>query len=211
MRARKRRISAEPNVSTSLSSASSPWDKLTVVELKAHLRDHNLAVSGLKEDLIQRLKNHEVVVDERLLQSVKKNKKSAPKKTSVPKKKKSVPKKKPAPKKKSESAPKFSIIRFTVTKPENGTLGLRFDNEKLLDNEKVPDECIDEQLKGLPQYRSRVTGFVPGSVFIMTPLTTGMILESVNGVKCNGYNTCDLFTNATGEIKIIAKRFNNIV
>ena len=49
-------------------------DKLTVVELKAHLKDQNLPVSGrLKTDLIQRLEENEVVVDERLLQSMKKN------------------------------------------------------------------------------------------------------------------------------------------
>jgi len=68
----------------SLSSASSPWDKLTVAELKAHLKEQNLPVSGLKADLIQRLEENEVVVDEQLLQSVKKN---TPKKKSAPKKK----------------------------------------------------------------------------------------------------------------------------
>lgn len=47
-------------------------------------QEQNLPVSGLKADLIQRLEENEVVVDEQLLQSVKKN---TPKKKSAPKKK----------------------------------------------------------------------------------------------------------------------------
>ena len=58
----------------SLASASSLWNEMTVAELKAHLREQNLPVSGLKAVLVQRLEDHEVVVDEQLLQSVKKQK-----------------------------------------------------------------------------------------------------------------------------------------
>jgi len=78
-------------------------------------------------------------------------------------------------------------VCFKVTKPENGGLGLIF------------EWCLVANA-------ARVTGLVPGSVSIMTPLTIGMILESVNGIKCNGFkHTRDLLVDATGEIKIIAK------
>lgn len=39
----------------SLASASSPWNEMTVAELKTHLKDRNLPVSGLKSVLVQRL------------------------------------------------------------------------------------------------------------------------------------------------------------
>lgn len=45
-------------------------------------------------------------------------------------------------------------------------------------------------------------------MFIETPLIKGMILESVNSVKCNGLNTLKLLRDATGEITIIAKLYH---
>jgi len=85
-------------------------------------------------------------------------------------------------------SPSLRSVRFTVTKPEDGELGLTFEWS---------------QVDGA----ARVTGLSPGCVFIMTPLTTGMILESVNGTKCNGFDhTHKLLSDAKGEIIIIAKR-----
>jgi len=116
---------------------------------------------------------------------VDKKQKNNPKKKSA-RKKTSVPEKKSVPKKNEKKSGNSNSVRFTVTKPEDGKLGLIFE---------------------WSLWGARVTGFVQDSVFIMTPLTTGMILESVNGVKCDGFkHTRDLLLDATGEIKIIAKR-----
>ena len=37
---------SRPSKRQKTSQSTSPWDKLTVVELKAHLKDQNLPVSG---------------------------------------------------------------------------------------------------------------------------------------------------------------------
>ena len=82
---------------------------------------------------------------------------------------------------------KKQAFRFTVTKPESGDLGLILEND--------------------PVFGSRVKSFLPGSVFIETPVTAGTLFESVNGVKCNGFeHTRDLLNDATGKIIITAKR-----
>ena len=198
---------SRPSKRQKTSQSTSPWDKLTVVELKAHLKDQNLPVSGrLKTDLIQRLEDNEVVVDERLLQSMKKN---------TPKRKRQQPKKKT----RLEKAMKKSEAVDIQWDGSNNDLTKEFvrdkrDRAKSIISQSTLHITVFKSSKdtrlglGIKKAEGgaslRVESINPGSLFEGSDLKVGMMIQSVNKIPFTSFkNGLALLQEAEGECKIM--------